>query len=138
MDYSQLTVISFAVALIALLLVVVSLLRLKSQARLVARELAQSESRFKQLKLELTQALNQREEDHARSVALAKHIQDLQLAQTQLENQLREAKQQDPSMRLYQRAADLVKQGASLEEVMQACDLPRAEAELMMSLHRQP
>ena len=40
-------------------------------------------------------------------------------------------------MRLYTRAAELVKAGADVEEVMQACDLPRAEAELLISMHRQ-
>lgn len=55
---------------------------------------------------------------------------------TQMENQLREVKTQDPSMRLYSRAAELVKSGADVNEIMQACDLPRAEAELLISMHR--
>ena len=42
------------------------------------------------------------------------------------------------SRALYQRAAELVKQGASIEEIMEACDIPRAEAEMLSMVHRQP
>ncbi|MBU2977988.1 DUF2802 domain-containing protein [Alteromonas sp. C1M14] len=78
---------------------------------------------------------NQIAEMQARSMVQGKHMQDLSEQFNQLENQLREVKTQDPSMRLYTRAAELVKSGADIEEVMQACDLPRAEAELLFSMH---
>jgi septal ring factor EnvC (AmiA/AmiB activator) len=41
---------------------------------------------------------------------------------------------QDPQVKLYQKAAKMIREGASLEELMEACDLPRAEAELMFSM----
>ncbi|MCW8092851.1 DUF2802 domain-containing protein [Alteromonas sp. ASW11-130] len=75
-------------------------------------------------------------EDRERQVVLGKHQTTLQETLTNLENQLRELKQQDPSLRLYHRATELVKQGASLEEIIQSCDIPRAEAELLISMHR--
>ncbi|MCW8107648.1 DUF2802 domain-containing protein [Alteromonas ponticola] len=75
-------------------------------------------------------------ESREREVVLGKHQTDLQVSLTHLENQLRELKQQDPSLRLYHRATELVKQGASLEEIIQSCDIPRAEAELLISMHR--
>ncbi|MEG3768435.1 DUF2802 domain-containing protein [Alteromonas sp. 14N.309.X.WAT.G.H12] len=78
---------------------------------------------------------NQITEMQTRSMVQGKHMQDLSQQFTQLENQLREVKTQDPSMRLYTRAAELVKSGADIDEVMQACDLPRAEAELLYSMH---
>lgn len=43
----------------------------------------------------------------------------------------------DPDSRLYSRATKMVQLGAGLEEVMRECELPRAEAELLISLHRQ-
>ncbi len=41
----------------------------------------------------------------------------------------------DPEARLYNRAVKLLQQGAGLEEIMEACELPRAEAELLMRIH---
>ncbi len=79
---------------------------------------------------------HQIDEDRERQVVLGKHQNTLQETLVKLENQLRELKQQDPALRLYHRATELVKQGASLDEIMQTCDIPRAEAELLISMHR--
>lgn len=43
----------------------------------------------------------------------------------------------DPESKLYSRAVKMVQLGAGLEEIMQECELPRAEAELLLNLHRQ-
>ncbi|TKB04981.1 DUF2802 domain-containing protein [Alteromonas portus] len=82
-------------------------------------------------------ANNQQTEAQARTLVITRHLQELDEKQTDIENQLRELKLQDPSLRLYQRAADLVKQGASIEEIIEACDIPRAEAEMLMMVHKQ-
>ncbi|CAB9493075.1 DUF2802 domain-containing protein [Alteromonas macleodii] len=82
-------------------------------------------------------ANNQQTEAQARTLVITRHLQELDEKQTDIENQLRELKMQDPSLRLYQRAADLVKQGASVEEIIEACDIPRAEAEMLMMVHKQ-
>ena len=78
---------------------------------------------------------HQQNEEQARNLVVTRHIQALQGKFDDLENQLREVKLQDPSLRLYQRAAELVKQGASIEEIMEACDIPRAEAEMLSMVH---
>lgn len=41
----------------------------------------------------------------------------------------------DPTVRLYNKAAKLVASGASIREVITECDLPQAEAELLMNLY---
>lgn len=82
-------------------------------------------------------ANNQQTEAQARTLVITRHLQELDEKQTDVENQLRELKMQDPSLRLYQRAADLVKQGASIDEIIEACDIPRAEAEMLMMVHKQ-
>lgn len=82
-------------------------------------------------------ANNQQTEAQARTLVITRHIQELDEKQTDIENQLRELKLQDPSLRLYQRAADLVKQGASIDEIIEACDIPRAEAEMLVMVHKQ-
>ena len=82
-------------------------------------------------------ANNQQTEAQARTLVITRHLQELDEKQTDIENQLREIKLQDPSLRLYQRAADLVKQGASIDEIIEACDIPRAEAEMLVMVHKQ-
>lgn len=43
----------------------------------------------------------------------------------------------DPDSRIYSRAMKMVQLGAGLDEIMRECELPRAEAELLLNLHRQ-
>ncbi|WP_421133923.1 DUF2802 domain-containing protein [Alteromonas sp. A079] len=85
---------------------------------------------------QVKQVTHQQNEAQARSLVVAKHVHALQTKQDDFDNQLREQKLQDPSLRLYQRAADLVKQGATIEEIMDACDIPRAEAEMLIMVHK--
>ena len=79
-----------------------------------------------------------------RILQLEQALQTIELNQqalaTELE-QLTEHQQKiqlfDPDSRLYSRAVKMVQLGAGLEEVMRECELPRAEADLLISLHRQ-
>ncbi|WP_143698202.1 DUF2802 domain-containing protein [Vibrio sp. qd031] len=51
-----------------------------------------------------------------------------------LNDRIREIENNDNDGRLYSRASKMVKLGADVNELIQECDLPKAEAELMMSL----
>lgn len=82
-------------------------------------------------------ANNQQTEAQARTLVITRHLKELDEKQVSIENELRELKLQDPSLRLYQRAAELVKQGASTDEIIEACDIPRAEAEMLVMVHKQ-
>jgi hypothetical protein len=42
----------------------------------------------------------------------------------------------DPDAKIYSRAVKMIELGADLEEIMRECELPRAEAELLLSLHQ--
>ena len=42
----------------------------------------------------------------------------------------------DPDAKIYSRAVKMVELGADLDEVIRECELPRAEAELLFSLHK--
>ena len=53
-----------------------------------------------------------------------------------LSQQQQSIEQQNPQTKLYAGAVKLIELGASLEEVMRQCELPRAEAELLFSLHK--
>ena len=61
----------------------------------------------------------------------------------QLESELRKTQEnqqnmvaQAPGNRLYTRGAKMVELGATIEELMSECELPRAEAELLLNLHK--
>ena len=82
-------------------------------------------------------ANNQQAEVQARTIVITRHLKELDEKQISIDNELRELRLQDPSLRLYQRAAELVKQGASIDEIIEACDIPRAEAEMLVMVHKQ-
>jgi hypothetical protein len=79
-----------------------------------------------------------------RTVKLEQFQQTLQQQQQAIAaelEQISEHQQQiqlfDPESKLYSRAMKMVQLGAGLDEIIRECELPRAEAELLISLHRQ-
>jgi len=70
------------------------------------------------------------------ALGVTKQLHTLEQAHTDLQSRLQEVAEQDPESRQYQRAAKLVASGATLEELMHECELPQAEAELLMSIHK--
>ena len=75
-------------------------------------------------------------EIHSGSIGMGKKIQQLDaIVKKTQENQLNLVAQA-PETRLYTRATKMVELGASIEELMVECELPRAEAELLLNLHR--
>ena len=82
---------------------------------------------------------NLREQQHALSAQqaqLSELQQRLAASQARLETRQAEVEEQTPESRFYQRAAKLVEKGASVEDLMVECEIPRNEAELLISLHR--
>jgi len=91
------------------------------------------------IKLLLTQqevTKKQFTEIHSGAVGIGKKLQalDAEVKKTQ-ENQVNLVASA-PENRLYTRATKMVELGASIEELMSECELPRAEAELLLNLHR--
>ena len=60
---------------------------------------------------------------------------ELEKKLAQQDAKLEESSQQDPQARLYSRAMKMVALGAGVEELIQECELPKAEAELLIRLH---
>jgi len=75
-------------------------------------------------------------EVHSGAVGMGKKLQqlDVMVRKTQ-ENQVNLVASA-PENRLYTRATKMVELGASIEELMVDCELPKAEAELLFNLHR--
>ena len=63
----------------------------------------------------------------------------IKVLQEQLQQQnslIEQIQQQQPEDKLYSRALKLVTLGADVEEVVRECDIPRAEAEMLISVHK--
>jgi len=60
--------------------------------------------------------------------------QDHQLG---IEDRLQHVIEQQPEDKLYTRAFKLASLGADIEEIITECDLPRAEAEMLLSVYKQ-
>lgn len=91
---------------------------------------AQTEQLQQSLELSLKQQLD------AQSEKLQQTVAQLQQEQQLLEQKLQQLAEQDPGAKLYQRAAKLIADGATVEDIMQECDLPRAEAELLVAMRK--
>ena len=55
---------------------------------------------------------------------------------TQLTQQIESMQAQEPEDRFYSRALKLAKLGSSVEEIIAECEIPRAEAEMLVSVHK--
>ncbi|PMH41017.1 DNA repair protein [Vibrio sp. 10N.286.49.B3] len=67
-------------------------------------------------------------------VGLGQRINDQQGVMNHLTERIVELENSDNDGRLYTRATKMVQLGAGLNELIEECELPKAEAELMMSL----
>ena len=92
-----------------------------------------------QSQLEINQ--QQCQESQTENEQVSKQLEHrIKVNQEQLNNQLQSLEQllqQQPEDKLYTRAQKLVELGADIAEIMRECDIPRAEAEMLLSVHRQ-
>lgn len=75
-------------------------------------------------------------EMRAAVLGLGKKVNALQSKTTEVSEKQEEMELFEPDSKLYSRAVKMVELGASVEEIMQDCELPQAEAELLVSLHK--
>ncbi|GAB3029783.1 DUF2802 domain-containing protein [Bowmanella dokdonensis] len=69
------------------------------------------------------------------SIGMGDRIKGLERELRTLHDKQLELADMDPDTRLYSHAVKRLQQGATVEEVMEECELPRAEAELLFSIH---
>lgn len=110
------------------------------QLQTLAEQLLVCQQQFQQQQavvVELMERSNALEQFFQQQVQLLQKEQNI-FAQRlrQQQESIQEVAEQEPESKFYQRAARLVQQGATLDEVMLACELPRAEAELLYTLYK--
>lgn len=69
-------------------------------------------------------------------VKIIEPINELAKRVVSLENKTELLQREDPELKRYSRASQLVKEGASIEDIMEASQLPRAEVEVLVGLQR--
>ncbi|PKF62920.1 DUF2802 domain-containing protein [Psychromonas sp. psych-6C06] len=117
---------------LAIIFFIISFLLIKKQAKknhaleLLLKSVLANNERFKQQFVEL----------HSGSVGMGKKIQQLELLIRKTQENQQNLVAQAPENRLYTRATKMVELGATIEELMNECELPRAEAELLLNLHK--
>jgi len=100
------------------------------------RSKQESEARVAALQAQLESLRKQMMELHTGAIGMGQRLQSVEGAMQQVNDRQQELTMQDPERRLYSRAAKMVELGADLDEVMSECELPKAEAELLISLRK--
>lgn len=103
--------------------------KLEQQALLFKKHLIQVEESVNEIR-EGTQGMGKQIQSLTGDLeGMAAQIEDVTVQQESLANA-------EPESRLYSKASKMASQGASVEELMRDCELPKAEAELLLTLHQ--
>ncbi|MDD1783245.1 DUF2802 domain-containing protein [Enterovibrio sp. ZSDZ35] len=108
------------------------------------KALAQLEAKFQAMELLLKNARQQHEslskqfnELRAGSIGMSQKLAELSHRFDDLLEKQNELEMHDQDGKLYSRASKMVELGADINELMEECDLPKAEAELLLSIRKQ-
>lgn len=100
------------------------------------RSKQESEANLATVQGQVESLRKQMTELHSGAIGMGQRLKSLEVAMQQIYDRQQELTMQDPERRLYSRAAKMVELGAELDEVMSECELPKAEAELLISLRK--
>ena len=107
------------------------------------KKLEQSHKNQKFLKQQLEEATAQTEilrseiaEFRSGLMSIGKRLLACENFAKDLAQQQAAQKYDDPDAKIYSRAVKMIELGADLDEIMRECEIPRAEAELLLSLHQ--
>ncbi|MCE0494581.1 DUF2802 domain-containing protein [Vibrio salinus] len=121
------------VVILCVFLFLLWLLRFRSHTRVKLEHLRQEN---RTLGKDLQKANKQILELRSISVGLGQSFSEQQDIVRLLAERISELEQEDRDGRLYSRASKMVKLGADIDELIEECELPKAEAELMLSLQK--
>jgi len=119
-----------------------TLLHKALQSQIEAQEILLNELQSSQsiLSSQLIDITNKSKSQHLESEQVSKQLEHRikVLQQEGIEQKLliEQIKNQQPQDKLYSRAFKLVELGADIDEVVRECDIPRAEAEMLLSVHK--
>jgi seryl-tRNA synthetase len=103
------------------------------QKKLDALERSQKDS-YEQIKQKLAEELESAVTVLTTNI-MQSHMTEIEALKFDIDKlmaQIDELSQQDPAAKMYAKAHSLVASGASINEIIDACDLPKAEVEVLM------
>ena len=121
---------ALAVALISLALIIALKNKHANEINAVSQQLKDSSEQTHILRSEIS-------EIRTGLLSIGKRVLEVEQQNQDLMQQQAAQKYDDPDAKIYSRAVKMVELGADLDEVIRECELPRAEAELLFSLHKQ-
>ncbi len=131
-NFLSVPIIAGGIAVIVLLLFVFQL-RIRSGLQ---KKIDQQRSQARQADKELQKLNKQLLEVRSVVVGLGQKVTEQQDIIQHLNERIRELEHADTDGRLYSRASKMVQLGADINELIEECELPKAEAELMLSLQK--
>lgn len=121
---------ALAVGLISLALIIALKNKHANEINAVSQQLKDSSEQTHILRSEIS-------EIRTGLLSIGKRVLEVEQQNQDLMQQQAAQKYDDPDAKIYSRAVKMVELGADLDEVIHECELPRAEAELLFSLHKQ-
>ncbi len=147
MTFTLSHLILFVVPAVAILLVVFVIWQHRLQSNRLQDVLQEQQllsQRYQHLQTELEElrsgmfGLGQRVKNDQQDIQqISEALHAVAAEVNQLMEQTQKIEMFDPESKLYSRAMKMVQLGASLDEIIRECELPRAEAELLFNLHVQ-
>ena len=128
-EWIVLAVASTGILLAVGALVICWLVNTRSRRKLQAMELL-----VKELLKSRDSTRKQLNELHSSALGAGQKMLEIEKSILVLAERQQELVLQDPDSRLYSRAARMVELGAGIDGVMAECEIPKAEAELLISL----
>ncbi|KAA1154589.1 MULTISPECIES: DUF2802 domain-containing protein [unclassified Pseudoalteromonas] len=121
---------ALAVGLISLALIIALKNKQANEINAVSQQLKDSSEQTHILRSEISEL-------RTGLLSIGKRVLEVEQQNQDLMQQQAAQKYDDPDAKIYSRAVKMVELGADLDEVIRECELPRAEAELLFSLHKQ-
>ncbi|OOE89746.1 DUF2802 domain-containing protein [Salinivibrio sharmensis] len=132
-------VLTWSPVVVTVVFAIVALWRLRAEKRARQRlenKLQAMETVLKSARQRHDSLAKQFNELRAGSMGMGQKLADLSTNVDELLEKHVELEMQDSESRLYSRASKMVDLGADVDELMQECDLPKAEAELLLNLRK--
>lgn len=101
----------------------------RHQARMSEQTLQKTDRSLKILSHEI-------EEVSSNSIGMGQTIKQLEQSLVQLHERQVELELQDPESKLYNKASKMAAKGASLQDIVEECEISNAEAQLILSLKK--
>ncbi len=132
-DFSSETNLSYLLLGMGVILVLVFAFALMSRRGLL-RSIEHQRQTIRSMEKDMVKMANQLVEMRSVVVGLGHKLTDQDRLSEHLAERIVELENVDSESRLYSRASKMVQLGAGLNELIEECELPKAEAELMMTL----